>query len=133
MRLIHPEVLFAAGYAIFLLLVSRVLRWRADRIFHLATRMKATTPSDNTDGLVEPSWAHGLAARFRLGLSGVLLSLAGFLLLAAGWRFHTPAEISLLAPIAAWIVMRGRELYRARSSLMLNVKSRNNQKNPAPI
>jgi hypothetical protein len=83
-------------------------------MFRAALPIKAATPSGSLDVPADPCWAHGLAARFRLGLSGVLLSLAGFILMAAGWRFHTPAEISLLAPIAAWIVMEGCRLYRVR-------------------
>lgn len=81
MRLIHPEVLFSAAYALVLVLIARFLRWSAERL-----------PQENS---AETSWTDGHVISFRVNISRVLFVLAGFILVVAALRFHRPDELVL--------------------------------------
>ena len=109
---VRPEVLFALVYAVFLLIVSHLLRWRAGRMIQPLTSDRLRGSPESRDVITDVSWTHGLAARFRLGLSAALLVLAGFIILSAGWRFHGPVEELLLVGMAGGVFIDGVKFYR---------------------
>ena len=113
MTRVRPEVLFALVYAVFLILVSHLLRWRAGRILQPLALDPSQGPPESSEAPTDFSWSHGLAARFRLGLSAALLVLAEFIVLAAGWRFRRPQEAVLLVCVGIGTVIDGFKFYRS--------------------
>jgi hypothetical protein len=106
MKLVRPEVFFALVYAVFLILISHILRWRAGR-------MRQPFISDVLQGsTMDFSWTHGLASRFRLGLSAGLLVITGFIIFAAGLRYHRPLEATLLIGMGGATMIDGFMFYR---------------------
>ena len=106
---IRPEVFFALAYAVFLIVISHLLRWRAGR---MRQPLASDAPQGSSDAPADFSWTHGLAARFRLGLSAGLLAIAAFIIIATGLRFHHPVEAALLACLGCVTVVDGWMFYR---------------------
>jgi cytochrome b561 len=89
---VHPEVLFASGYALFLLAVARGL-------VALAQRARSG----------EAAWPRSTRARFHQGLSTVLVLLAGLLVGACAVRHPEGLELALLGVVSlaiAWVARR---------------------------
>jgi hypothetical protein len=101
--MIHPEVLFASIYTVFLVAVSQLLRRSAKRIADTAATTEAIPTSGSADPMPDPSWAHGLAAGFRRGLSMIVLAVAAFIILFTAWHFHGANEIFTLGVAAALV------------------------------
>lgn len=106
---IRPEVFFALVYAVFLILISHLLRWRAGR---MRQPLASDAPQGSSEIPPDFSWTHGLAARFRLGLSAGLLTITGFIIVAAGLRYHRPVEAALLACMGSATLIDGIMFYR---------------------
>ncbi|HEX8437078.1 hypothetical protein [Archangium sp.] len=89
---LHVEVLFASGYALFLLAVARGL---------VAMGRRARAGDD--------TWPRTDVARFHQGLSTVLILLAGLLVGACAVRHPEGLELGLLGVVSlaiAWVARR---------------------------
>jgi hypothetical protein len=99
---VHAEVLFASGYALFLLGVARGL---------VALARRARTG--------DAVWPRSTAARFHQGLSTSLILLAGLLVGACAVRHPEGPELGLLGVVSlavAWVARRAWVEWWAESS-----------------
>ncbi len=91
---LHAEVLFASGYALFLLGVARGL---------VAMGRRARAGDD--------TWPRTDVARFHQGLSMVLILLAGLLVGACAVRHPEGLELGLLGGVSLAIAWRARRAW----------------------
>jgi hypothetical protein len=93
----------------------RLVRYRARAHVCNSCRIKhACTDSDEGREVVRPvdPWPHSEAGRFHRGISLMLIAVALVVLVVAAARNHDPAELAMLAAVAAVCLLVERVLLR---------------------
>lgn len=112
----HAEVVFVAGYAVFLLglawLLARLGRVNTDPWSSRALAGYRAQAAEVPDRAEAQDWPHSEVPRLHTGLAVVATAAATLLPVAEAFRHHAPAELALLGPVACTGLAFGVHLMR---------------------